>query len=184
MLFATLATLLATPALAPAAPPSGCIVMGMKAEGRKSPLDSLSFTVGTSDVKVCYGRPSARGRAIFPGVVKFGQLWRFGANEPTMIHTSGPLVIAGVKVGAGSYSLYAVPGDKEWEVIVNRSVKQWGEESGYTDEVKKQEVGRGKVKAEAAAAPVEQLTFSAAAKGAKELVVEWEKTKVRIPLGS
>jgi hypothetical protein len=166
-----------------------CVTMNTRQlplDKRKSPLDSTSFTVGGNAVKVCYGRPSLRGRQMLGGeAVPFGQIWRTGANEPTMIHTAGPITVAGLKVPPGSYSLYTVPGKTEWEVVVNRSTSQWGEESGYTDEVRKQELGRAKVKAEAMASPVEQFTIRAEpARGdAKELVLEWEKTRVRIPIG-
>jgi len=77
--------------------------------------------------------------------VPYGRVWRTGANEPTMIHTTGHLVIAGIHVDAGTYALYTVPGEREWEVIVNRSHRQWGHESTYTDSVRVQEVGRGRV---------------------------------------
>ena len=168
--------------------PLSCITMNtekLPLATRKSPLDSLSFKVGSSDVKVCYGRPSLRGRHMLGGDdVPYGKLWRTGANEPTMIHTSGPLVVAGIKVPAGSYSLYTVPTASEWEVIVNKSITQWGHESTYTPEVQKQEVGRGKVKAETLKAPVEKLTFTAEpdAQKTKHLVLEWQTTRVAIPL--
>ena len=154
---------------------------------RKSPLDSLSFTVGGKTAKVCYGRPSLRGRQMIGGeAVPYGKIWRTGANEPTMIHTTGPMTLAGLKLPAGSYSLYTVPGKTEWEIVVNRSITQWGEESGYTEEVKKQELGRAKVKPENASAPVEQFTIRAepGSGDAKALVLEWEKTRVRIPVGA
>jgi hypothetical protein len=187
MLVTLLATAFALTAAQPA-PAAGCITMNTKnlpLATRKSPLDSLSFKVGTADVKLCYGRPSARGRTMLGGeAVPFDKLWRTGANEPTMIHTTGPLVIAGVAVPAGSYSLYTIPGAKEWHVIVNRSITQWGEEHGYTDAVKAQEVGHGIVPSGATAAPVETFTIrsEAGAAGAVNLVVEWEKTRVVIPV--
>ena len=171
---------------APADP--ACVTMNTKTQPlatRQSPLDSVSFTVGGKAVKVCYGRPSLRGRNMLGGeAVPFGKLWRTGANEPTMIHTTGPLAIAGLKVPAGSYSLYSVPGPSEWVIIVNRSITQWGEESNYTDRVKAQEVGRANVKAEATAAPVETFTIRAEPPGADAtvLVLEWQTTRVRIPL--
>ena len=152
---------------------------------RKSPLDSLSFKVGTADVKLCYGRPSARGRTMVGGeAVPFGKLWRTGANEPTMIHTTGPLVIAGVAVPAGSYSIYTIPGAKEWHVIVNKSITQWGEEHGYTDAVKAQEVGHGIVPSGSTASAVETFTVHSepGSAGAMNLVLEWEKTRVTIPI--
>lgn len=165
-----------------------CITMNTKnlpLATRKSPLDSLSFTVGGKAVKVCYGRPSLRGRKMLGSQpVPYGKLWRTGANEPTMIHTTGPIAVAGIKLPPGSYSLYTVPGPTEWVVIVNRSITQWGEESNYTEQVKAQEVGRAKVKAEAASAPVETFTIRAEPAGADAtaLVLEWQATKVRIPL--
>ena len=174
--------------LPPRASDPACITMNTKnlpLATRKSPLDSVSFTAAGSQVKVCYGRPSLRGRhMIGSDAVPFGKIWRTGANEPTMIHTTGPLSIAGIKVGAGTYSLYTVPGPSQWEVVVNRSITQWGEESNYTDAVKKQEVGRGKVNAEALPESVETFTIKPDPSGgeAKALLLEWEKTKVRIPL--
>jgi hypothetical protein len=166
-----------------------CITMNTRQlplDKRKSPLDSVSFTVAGKAVKVCYGRPSLRGRRMLGGeAVPYGQVWRTGANEPTMIHTTGPITLAGLKVPAGTYSLYTVPGKGEWEIIVNRSTTQWGEESNYTDAVKKQELGRAKVKPEIIATPVETFTIrpQPASGDAKALVLEWEQTRVRIPLG-
>ena len=167
----------------PAPAPLSCITMNtekLPLATRKSPLDSLSFKVGSSDVKVCYGRPSLRGRHMLGGDdVPYGKLWRTGANEPTMIHTSGPLVVAGIKVPAGSYSLYTVPNASEWEVIVNKSITQWGEEHNYTDAVKAQELGRGKVKPEAMKTPVEMFTITSEP---GFLVLQWETTRVKIPV--
>ncbi len=152
---------------------------------RASPLDSISFTVGTASVKVCYGRPSAKGRTMIGGdAVPFGKLWRTGANEPTMIHTSGPITVAGIAVPAGSYSLYTIPGEKEWHVIVNRSISQWGHESQYTNEVKAQELPHGMARASAIATPVEMFTIRSESHGSMvHLFLEWEKTRVEIPVG-
>jgi hypothetical protein len=183
-----LALSLALGAPVPGPAPHACITMNTRQlplATRKSPLDSASFTVGGNAVKVCYGRPSLRGRNMLGGAaVPFGKIWRTGANEPTMIHTTGPVTIAGIRIPTGSYSLYTVPGPSEWEVIVNRSITQWGEESNYTDAVKAQEVGRGRVKAEALGTPIETFTIrpEPPSGDASALVLEWEKTRVRIPL--
>ena len=190
MLITVLATaLLLTPTgPAPIRADLACITMNTKnlpLATRQSPLDSLSFKVGTADVKLCYGRPSARGRTMIGGKnVPFGSLWRTGANEPTMLHTTGALVIAGVAVPAGSYSIYTIPDPKTWHVIVNRSITQWGEEHGYTAEVKAQEVGHGMAPSSAIAAPVETMIFrtEAGAGGAVNLLLEWETTRVTIPI--
>jgi hypothetical protein len=159
-------------------------VIAIPNQARVSPKDSLTFEAGGSTVKVCYSRPSLKGRHMIGGEsVPFGQVWRTGANEATMIHTTGHLVIAGIHVDAGTYSLYTVPGEREWEVIINRSYMQWGHESTYTDSVKAQEVGRGRVPVTATPAPVEKFTMSAqrGAGGDANLVLEWENSRVTIP---
>jgi hypothetical protein len=114
--------------------------------------------------------------------VPYGKIWRTGANEPTVFFASVPLTVAGIAVSPGVYSLYTVPGPKEWEIIVNRSVSQWGKEDQYTDQVKAQEVGRAKVKSEAVGTPIETFTIRAEPQGRDaNLVLEWEKTRVKIP---
>jgi DUF2911 family protein len=164
-------------------PDTACPSRNVPLQGRKSPLDSLTFKVAGQPVKVCYGRPSSRGRVMLGGKdIPYGKLWRTGANEPTIFFASTPLNVAGVAVPPGVYSLYTVPGQKEWEVIVNRSISQWGKEDQYTDEVKSQELGRGKVKVESANSPVETFTMRGEPSGRDaNLVLEWEKTRVKIP---
>jgi DUF2911 family protein len=181
-----LLSLAATPT--PVVADSACPVLlpnDVPVQGRQSPLDSLKFTVAKSTVKLCYGRPSARGRTMIGGQgVPYGKLWRTGANEPTVIFTPVALEIARIKVEPGKYSLYTVPGEKEWEIIVNRSTSQWGHENSYTKEVKAQEVGRGKVPAEKLTAPVETFTIAPdpASGEMQRLVLTWEKTRVAIPI--
>ena len=166
-------------------PDPACAARNVPVPGRKSPLDSISFTVSKQPVKVCYGRPSSRGRVMLGGKdVPYGKLWRTGANEPTILFAPIPLSVAGLLVPPGVYSLYTVPGPKEWEIIVNRSIAQWGKEDQYTDAIKAQELGRAKVKSEQLATPLETFTIRAEPAGsdAKALVLEWEKTRVRIPI--
>src|SRR3954469_22735736 len=75
----------------PQAADTACQVLHPKnvpVEGRKSPLDSLTFAVAGQPVKLCYGRPSSRGRTMLGGAaVPYGKLWRTGANEPTIFFT-------------------------------------------------------------------------------------------------
>jgi len=151
----------------------------------RSPKDSVSFAAAGAMVKVCYSRPSLRGRHMIGGeAVPYGKVWRTGANEATMIHTTGHLVIAGIHLDAGTYALYTVPGEREWEVIINRSYMQWGHESTYTDSVRAQEVGRGRVPVARTSVPVEQFTISGqpASGGDASLVLEWENSRVAIPV--
>jgi hypothetical protein len=171
-----------------AAPDTACQVLlpdRVPVAGRKSPLDSLTFRVKGKPVKVCYGRPSSRGRVMIGGTdIPYGKLWRTGANEPTIFFTPVALDLAGIKIPAGKYSLYSVPGAKEWEIIVNRSTTQWGKEDQYTEKVKAQELGRAKVPVEAVAQPIETFTIRAEPPtgDAHALVLEWEKSRVKLPV--
>jgi hypothetical protein len=164
---------------APACAPSE----GMPLEGRASPYDSATIAVGNGAAKICYGRPSLRGREMIGGeAVPYGEIWRTGANEPTILHVNVPARVAGLDVEAGSYSLYTIPeAGMEWTLIVNRSTSQWGHESRYTDEVASQEVGRASVQVETLDEPVEQLTIRPAERREGALL-EWQNTRVHIPI--
>jgi hypothetical protein len=155
----------------------------MPVEGRASPFDSATVQVGTEQALVCYGRPSARGREIFGGLVPYDRLWRTGANEPTILHLPFTADIAGLTVPAGSYSLYTEPSAGNWTLIINRSIAQWGHESSYTAEVQAQELGRATVASERLDQHVETFTIRSepTAAGA-DLLLEWERTRVRIPI--
>jgi hypothetical protein len=171
----------------PVSPDTTCPHRNVPLEGRKSPLDSVTFTISNQPIKVCYGRPSSSGRVMLGGSnIPYGKLWRTGANEPTIFYAPIPLSVAGIAVAPGVYSLYTVPGRQEWEVIVNKSVSQWGHENQYTPEVKAQEVGRAKLKAERSDTPLETFTIRAEPQSSKaaSLILEWEKTRVRIPVQS
>lgn len=141
-------------------------------ESRPSPYDSVTIQVGPTPAKICYSRPSMRGRAVFGApLVPFDSVWRTGANDPTSLHTSGPLDIAGVKVGPGRYAITTVPGKTQWQIVI-------------TDPVRALEVGRATVPVQALTDPVERLTIRSVVIGpdSAELMLEWEKTRVTIPV--
>jgi hypothetical protein len=155
----------------------------MPLEGRASPYDSVTIQLAGEQALICYGRPSARGREIFGGLVAYDRLWRTGANEPTVLHLPFSADIAGLTVPPGSYSIYTEPGRGEWTLILNRSTSQWGHESSYTAEVQAQELGRAAVPSERLDQHVETFTIRSepTAAGA-DILLEWERTRVRIPV--
>jgi hypothetical protein len=154
----------------------------MPLAGRASPYDSAMVALNGAEAKVCYGRPAARGRTVFGGLVQYDQIWRTGANEPTILHLPVAANVAGVRLEPGSYSLYTVPGREEWTVVLNRSITQWGIEGAYTAEVQAQEVGRARVPVEHTGSPVETFTIRSEGTAPAQLVLEWEFTRVRIPI--
>ncbi|HSG07535.1 MAG TPA: DUF2911 domain-containing protein [Longimicrobiales bacterium] len=172
---------MATVASAPA-----CVLQGAtmaEALERPSPIREVSFSVGGHDGLLCYGAPSARGRVILGEIEPFGTPWRMGANEPTTLHLTGPTQVGGVTLEAGSYSLYAIPGETEWTIFLNSNVDRWGIPIG--DDVRATEVGSFTAPVEATDAPVETLTFSfvPSEDGAMgDFVVEWESARVKFPV--
>ena len=158
---------------------------------RQSSYDSVSVRIGEVEAKICYSRPSARGRAIFGGLVPYDMLWRTGANEPTIIHLPFAAEIAGIAVAPGKYSIYTVPSTREWVVVVNAATSQGGRtrdqgefKNEYLTEVRAQEVGRGLVMSNSIEEYVEQLTIRAEPTGidSSSIIVEWERTRVHIPV--
>jgi hypothetical protein len=105
-----------------------------------------------------------------------------GANEPTTLHLPVAAEVAGVRVAAGSYSLYVVASERAWEVHVNRAVNRWG--IPIDAAVQADDVGKASVPVERINPPVEMLTLSFAPPNGNGtvLVVEWETLRVRIPV--
>lgn len=174
----------ATPAVTASAG-STCWVRGggttADAAGRPSPLAEVRFTLGGQEALLCYSRPAAKGRTVMGGLVPYGQPWRLGANEATSLQLPFNATIGGSAVDAGSYSIYAVPGQTEWEFVLNRQVERWG--IPIDDAVKQGDAVSFKRPVSATSAPVEQLTFrwEGTSDSAGQLVMEWEQTQVTIP---
>ncbi|GAB2469079.1 hypothetical protein GCM10011375_29340 [Hymenobacter qilianensis] len=96
-----------------------------------SPRAYVLQTIGLTDVSVDYHAPGVRGRQIWGQLVPWGQVWRAGANENTLITFSAPVKINGEPVPAGKYSFYVLPQDnQDWQLILNRVTTHWGSE-GY-----------------------------------------------------
>jgi hypothetical protein len=91
-----------------------------------SPRASASQTVGLTEINVTYSRPSVHGRKIWGELVPYGQVWRAGANENTVVTFSTPVSVGGVALPAGSYGLHMLPTEKEWKVMFSRQAHAWG----------------------------------------------------------
>jgi predicted methyltransferase len=149
---------------------------------RPSPPDSAEARVGGARVKVCYSRPAARGRRIMGELIPLGTLWRTGANEATVLRADRPVSVGDVRLEPGWYSIYTVPQPEEWAVVLNRLADRDGL---VIDEwVRSHDVGRFTVPVEDTGSHVENLTvrFEAEAAEAAFMVIEWERTRVRLPV--
>ena len=81
---------------------------------------------GLGKITITYSRPNVKGRKIFGGINPYGEVWRTGANSATAITFSENVLVEGNKVPAGTYSLFSIPGQNSWTIILNKIVKQWG----------------------------------------------------------
>jgi len=94
---------------------------------RISQMAKISQTVGLSEVSITYHRPGVKNREIWGNVVKYDEVWRAGANEPTLITFSDDATIEGKTLKAGSYRFVVIPSKTgEWALIFNSEIKNWG----------------------------------------------------------
>lgn len=98
-----------------------------------SPWAQVGQKFGMAKATITYSRPSMKGRKIFGGLVPYNEIWRTGANACTTIELEGNVMINNQKVDAGTYSLFTIPGEKEWTIILNKNTGLWGA-GGYKQE--------------------------------------------------
>lgn len=100
---------------------------------RPSPPATATGKVGGATITINYGSPSVKGRNVWDPAGKlapYGKVWRAGANEATIFETDKDIKVEGQTLKAGKYSLFAIPGEKEWKFIFNSQTGQWGVKQG------------------------------------------------------
>lgn len=149
-----------------------------------SPPGSETLTSGGMTVNVTYSRPSVRGRVIFGSesqnaLQPYGQYWRLGANRSTEITVNRDFTFNGTPMKAGTYRMYAFPGEQSFEVRLNSELEKWGAmEPDYDLDVLKTKVPVQKL-----STPVEQYTISLAPVGdGIDMIFEWSDVRFVVPL--
>ncbi|RYY90096.1 MAG: DUF2911 domain-containing protein [Chitinophagaceae bacterium] len=145
----------------------------------QSPSQMVRQDFGISSVELNYSRPSMKGRKIFGDLVPFNQVWRTGANSATRLKFADDVTIGGQALKAGEYAIFTIPGEKEWEIIVNKGTANWG-----TDYKQDLDLFRFKVPSMMMTTPVESFTIQFAnVKGTTmDLQMMWDRTVVNIPI--
>ena len=153
--------------------------LGLGQQNRPSPPATADVTLAGKQITIKYSRPSMRGRKIVGGLVPYGEVWRTGANEATTLMTPVNLNIGGANVPAGQYTLWTLPSEGVWKLIINKQTGQWG-----TDYDQSQDLVRVDMQKASTSAPVEQFLISWKKQGDRkaELVMEWERTRVSVPV--
>jgi hypothetical protein len=151
---------------------------------RVSPTQTTEFSHEGLDVKVTYCRPIKKGRTIFGdeasgALLPHGKYWRLGANESTEISFNKDILFAGQPVSAGTYRMYAVPGEKIWQVVLNSELGTWGSE---TPDHSLDVVGV-EVPVTSAPAETEQFTINLGSIGeATTMDFVWDNALVSVPI--
>lgn len=146
---------------------------------KPSPAAKSEQRIGLTDVSVTYSRPSVKDRKIWGELVPYGELWRTGANASTLFTTSDNIKFGGVDVKAGEYALFAIPGEKEWTVILNTVTDGWG-----TGKYKKENNVASITVTPKECAHVESMLFSFdnLTSNSGHLMLSWEKVMIAIPI--
>jgi hypothetical protein len=136
------------------------------------------FGLGTISVK--YYRPNTKGRTIFGVIEPYGNVWRTGANNSTVITTTDTIQIEGNTLLPGSYSLFSIPDPNEWTIIVNKNTTQWGAYS-YNE---KEDLFRFKVKPVKLNKKIETLTiqFADVKEESAVMQIQWDNTGIDLRL--
>jgi hypothetical protein len=144
-----------------------------------SPPASASAVINGKKLTIAYSAPSMRGRTIMGALVPYGHWWRTGADNATTFQTEADLDIGGLRVPKGTYTLYTLPGAKEWLLIVNKQTGQFG-----TEYDEKRDLGRVKMTMAQTPAAVEKFKIELSALGGNKglLKLTWERTEVSVPI--
>lgn len=145
-----------------------------------SPDAEFKQQVGFAEIEVKYSRPSARGRVVFGQLTPFGELWRTGAHDATTIRFSEMVKLNGNDVPAGTYTLFTIPGESEWIIVINKATEMHGT-SDYKPE---QDLIRFPARAEKSSRYYETFTIEVGdfSKDGAALMLIWENTLVKVSI--
>ena len=145
--------------------------------GQLSGRDTVSARIGGAAITLDYGRPRRRGREIFGNVVPWNRVWRLGANAATGFTTDRDLLMGGVVIPAGSYTLFMLAAPEGSKLIINRQTGQWG--TAYDA---RQDLARIDLTSEQLAQTVEPLTILIEPQGDGGVFrVRWDRTQYAVP---
>ena len=130
-------------------------------------------------VTIDYSSPRAKGRKIFGGLVPYGQIWRAGANEATTFVTSSDITVGGKAVPAGKYTIFTVPAEDKWSLVVSKKTGEWGTAYPGPDN----DLARIDMKVSKTSSSIENFTIAFDQSGsACTLRMEWESTRASVDI--
>lgn len=147
---------------------------------KASPAAKLQQKVGLADIQIEYARPGAKGRVVFGDLIPYGQMWRLGANENTKITTSEALIFGKDTLAAGTYALFAKPGQTNWELYFYTDYSNWGLPEPWDPTKVRLQVTAGVQKLQDYQENL-SIELDALSNNGGTLLITWENTKVSLP---
>jgi hypothetical protein len=154
------------------------------AQRYNSPPESASTVIDGDHITIDYYAPSMHGRKVMGRLVPYGEVWCTGANWATKITTEADLDINGLKLPKGSYSIWTLPNEKEWLLIINKQTGQF-----HLDYDQSQDFGRVKMNLKTLPSPVERFKIELESSGGNSsggdkgtLSLLWETTDAWVPI--
>jgi len=175
------------------------LVISLKAQSfpkvDKSPMDAAYYPpraalraflktdeekkVNQPKIRVTYSRPKKNGREVFGGLLKFGELWRVGANESTEILFIESATLGNTKIKKGRYTLYAIPDKNDWEIMISSDTDGWGQ---YSFDPDASTIARIKVPTEKTTETIESLSIVFEKSNERAImIIGWDNTMVKVP---
>jgi hypothetical protein len=144
-----------------------------------SPPVNVAAVIAGDHISIDYYAPSMHGRKIVGNLVPYDEVWCTGANWATKITTEAGLDINGMKVPKGSYSIWTLPNEKQWMLIINKQTGQFHLNYDPT-----QDFGRVKMNLKSVNSPVETFKIELASTGGNNgtLSLLWENTDAWVPI--
>jgi hypothetical protein len=144
-----------------------------------SPPAKAAVQLSGKQVTIDYNTPFMRGRKIFGGLVPYDKVWRTGANPATTLKTETDLKIGTATVPAGTYTLYTLPSETTWKLIINKQTGQWG--TVYNES---QDLARVDMRKDMLPQPQEKMSisFEKTRGNRTQLHVRWDTTDVWVPV--
>jgi len=156
--------------------------VGLSAASAQEKPASPRVKAEGKNITIAYGQPSQKGRVLFgdassKSLEKYGKVWRIGADSATTITFKKDGTFAGKPVKAGTYNFFATPTEKDWTIILNSELGQWG--AYQYEKIKGKDVLKATVPAKTVATAQEKLTFLVKD---KSIDFQWGNSAFSVPV--
>lgn len=150
-----------------------------KSQRPSPPAKAECKLAGGKTITVDYSSPRMKGRKIYGGLVPFGKVWRAGANEATTFVTTADVTVGGKAVPAGSYTIFTIPNQDKWTLIISKKTGEWG--TDYAGEAN--DLARVDMKGSQLPSPAENFTIAFDQSGGGcALRMDWETTRASVEI--